>query len=246
MSRPPSVSPAAWTPLAAVLLATVVAAAILAHLRATAPTGDISPTMPGVDDPLGRELDVITCQRTLPDVAVAPAGGQPPDPVGIVRSTEVVACPQVFDPDSQGGPAVLYVGEVVGDVLHRDGGAWVLMNDDAYALEDGPLPAHREMAGTNSGLTAWLPDDLQPSALEPGRPGRRGDILAVRGRIHRADPNDGGGLTLRATSAELVARSEPVTPPLHRRQAIVAAAIAFATIGTAAYQRFRVENPTRT
>jgi hypothetical protein len=67
----------------------------------------------------------------------------------------VTSCPAAYD-----GHRVTYVGELVGDLLRREGGAWVLVNDDDYALRVGPLPAHPELRGTNSGLSVWLPDPL--------------------------------------------------------------------------------------
>ena len=131
----------------------------------------------------------------------------------VVTSAMVLACPAAFD-----GIAVRYAGEAVGDLLQRDGGAWVLVNDDDYAIEVGPLPAHGEHRGINSGLTVWLPEEFSSSVTGLGRPNQRGDVLGIDGRIVRADPQDGGGLTLRATDVEVLAASRTVAEPLDRPQ----------------------------
>lgn len=134
-----------------------------------------------------------------------------------VTSEMVNACPSAYDQLE-----VTYVGELVGDLLHRDGGAWVLANDDDYALEVGPLPAHDDPRGLNSGLSVWLPDDLLDQLTGLGQPDQRGDVVALRGHVLRTDPADGGGLTLRATHLDLLAPATTINDPLDRPQALLA------------------------
>lgn len=238
MSRRPEISPRTFGQLLLAVLVAIAVVAVLGHLHATFPSRDLAPIIEGVEGIRGEDVEQITCRRTLPDRP--PRGeGEQPAPVGLVRSTDVVACPSVFDPDDDGGPVVRFVGEVVGDVLMRDGGAWVLMNDDSYGLETGPLPAHDQYQGTNTGLTVWLPADVvDASSLMPGRPDRRGDVLIVAGRVHRTDPADGGGLTLRAAAAEVVAPARGAPQPIHGRQAALAALLALVTGAVALYVRF--------
>lgn len=182
--------------------------------------------------------DVLTCERTLPDVPTIPGTTDPEEledavqPQGRVTSGEIVECPDLFD-----GRPVEYVGEIVGDVLHRDGGAWVLMNDDAYALETGPLPAHRDRRGYNSGLSVWLAGDVAALADEPGRADRRGDVLRVEGVVHRVDPADGGGLTIRAFSGEVLAEAVAVDRPVNTGQVVVAVVLAALAAGLWLAQR---------
>lgn len=137
-----------------------------------------------------------------------------------VSSTMVLSCPAAFD-----GMTVQYTGELVGDLLRRRGGAWVLVNDDDYALEVGPLPAHGALRGLNSGLTVWLPERLVSEVTGVGRPDRRGDVFAFEGRIERADGQDGGGLTLRVTEARLLAASQATDAPLDVPQLLFAGAL---------------------
>lgn len=227
------------------LVAAIVGAviAVLGHLHAAFPTRQLEPILEGVESIRGEELDRITCRRTLPNRPSQPRGEDVPDPLGLVRSSEVMSCPDVFDPGDTGGPPVRYVGEVVGDVLERGDGAWVLMNDDGYGLETGPLPAHDRYQGTNTGLSVWLPRRaVDPSQVTPGRPDRRGDVLLISGSIHRTDPADGGGLTLRAVTAEVVAPAREAPQPIHGRQAALAVLLALAAGALALYVR-SVEHP---
>lgn len=236
MTRRSRISSRAWSQVAAVCLTVTVIGIVLGHLHATAPTRTPDPILEPAEDPRGEGAEVLTCQRTLPNEPVTT--GDAPSPVGRIHSAAVVSCPGIFDPEGDGGPIVTYTGEVVGDVLERRDGVWVLINDDAYALESGPLPQNREYAGTNTGLTVWIPEEDVPSDLEPGRSGRRGDVVAVRGRIHRTDPRDGGGLTLRATAVREVAEAEPAEAPFHTRQAGAALVAAVVALVVSVYYRF--------
>jgi hypothetical protein len=129
----------------------------------------------------------------------------------------VFLCPSAYD-----GMEVTYVGEVVGELLPRRGGAWAQVNDDDYALVTGPLVGHRERAGFNTGLSVWLEEPLADRITSPGRPALRGDVVLLRGTILRADPDDGGGITLRATELETLAPPLEIDPPLHVLQVVVA------------------------
>jgi hypothetical protein len=46
--------------------------------------------------------------------------------------------------------------------------------------------------------------------------------VLLRGTILRADPDDGGGITLRATELETLAPPLKIDPPLHVLQVVVA------------------------
>lgn len=200
-----------WTTIATTVLLVVAVGVLVAWLRATAPT---SPTDTSVDLPSGQES--LTCEDLEDELAEVPLDR----PAGRALSGQVLSCPFLFD-----GLLVTYVGEVVGDVLARDGGSWTLVNDDPYALEDGPLHAGGTPRGTNSGLTVWLPDPLDEVADEPGHAGVRGDVLEVTGRVHRTDPADGGGLTIRAEEVELLADAVAIELPVHWRQVGAAAVL---------------------
>ena len=218
-----------WTTLVATGLLLAAIAGVMVWLRATAPTSptETAVVLPGDDAPLS--CDEIEGGRG----AALP---QADEPIGRAVSGEVLACPYAFD-----GRLVTYVGEVVGDVLARDGGSWLLVNDDPYALEHGPLTAGGTPAGSNSGLTVWLPDPLDELADEPGRADVRGDVLEVTGRVHRTDPADGGGLTIRASDARVVAEAVMVETPVHWRQVAVAGVLAALALVTLWRERQRRE-----
>jgi hypothetical protein len=163
--------------------------------------------------------------------------GLPTPGEGRVTAEQVTACPEAFD-----GRRVTYVGELVGDLLHREEGAWVLVNDDDYALEVGPLPAHADLRGTNSGLAVWLPDDLLDDITGLGRPNQRGDLVELTGAIARTDPADGGGLTLRADRMTVLSPSTRTDEWVDLRQLWLAVAAMGLAATTAVLRRLR---PTR-
>ncbi len=215
--------------LALFLVVVLVASAGLVWARWSAPDEPMDRIAIGAAQPDDARIRAITCERTLPQAVDAAEEEAEEEaaapPLGRVQSSEVLACPDAFDQ-----VVVDYVGEVVGDVLRRDGGAWLLVNDDAYALETGPLSSHDQEDGSNQGLAVWLPEAYLDVADEPGNSRRRGDVIEVVGRINRADPLDGGGLTLRATSAELLRDAEPVPGTVNRAQALVAVVLSLAAI----------------
>ena len=160
---------------------------------------------------------------------------------GRLTSAIVHACPRLLD-----GRDVVYIGEVVGDVLRRPGGAWVLVNDDAYALEVGPLGPHREQRGFNTGLAVWLPDGQHEQLGAPGRHGRRGDVVRIEGVLLRADPADGGGITVRAAKLEVLAPSASVTEPMNVPLVIASLAAALAALGAWGWDRRRSRGRAKT
>lgn len=208
-------------PLLAAATAVVAAVALLlSWMHRTPPRAGVDLT---VQVPAGLRAtpgEVVTCERLVPGTPPAGAVGRTPAP-GRVTSRQLVECPDLFD-----GRRVTYVGEVVGDVLRRGGGAFVLVNDDRYALGQGPLPAAGEPAGGNSGISVWLEGDLADLVTRPGGPGVRGDVLAIQGVVHRTDPADGGGLTIRAREARVLDGAREVPVPVHAGHVAVAAGLA--------------------
>lgn len=223
MSRRTHVTPAAVRRILLAALLVVATAVLVRYLRDTAPVVTLDPVAPAqsADDP-----NLVTCERTIADDPETQREVERAEAtvLGRVTASEIIECPDAFD-----GQIVDYLGEVVGDVLDRRDGAWLLVNDDRYALEVGPLSGHREFAGGNTGLAVWVPDPVP--TLEPGGNNRRGTIILVRGHLMRADPADGGGLSLRALSGDavqIVRESESVRPPIHIAQALVALLLAAA------------------
>ena len=199
-------------------------------LEAAAPRTD--PVDRAVEDvPELAIADDRQCIRFTDDVAAQDireefvAGGR-------VSSTQIYRCPAAFD-----GAQISYAGEIVGELLPREGGVWAQVNDDAYALETGPLTDHRDQAGFNLGMSVWIPDGLHQQIGEAGRASRRGDVVLLRGTVLRADPDDGGGITLRAEELEVLAPSLEVASPFHALQALVAGALAVTALMTTLWSR---------
>ncbi|MBW3621234.1 MAG: hypothetical protein KY461_13395 [Actinobacteria bacterium] len=212
----------------------LVTAALIAQLRAAKPHETPAFLVEGAEDADDPGAEIVSCERTLPgaDEDASGDGSAEPTLLGRVTSSRVLECPEAFD-----GHLVTYIGEVIGDVLHRDDGAWVLMNDDDYALEVGPLASHGEFRGYNSGLSVWLDGDLPDLVTHPGGPDWRGDVLQVEGIIHRVDPRDGGGLTIRATDAQVLAEAVPLSHPVNRPQAIAAGLLSAAAVALVVFER---------
>jgi hypothetical protein len=189
------------------------------------------PVLDGLEDPLLPEP--LRCSRADERASIAGLREQV-RAEGRLTSAIVFACPRLLD-----GREVVYVGEVVGDVMRRSGGAWVHVNDDAYALEVGPFGPHREQRGASSGLAVWLPDGQHEQLGAPGRHGRRGDIVRIEGVLQRADAADGGGITVRAGRLEVLSPSTPVDEPLNLRLVIAAGVAALLALGSRAWDRSR-------
>lgn len=184
----------------------------------------------GAEDPESIAARTLTCERTLPDAPTTDLDSV--DPVGRVSSAAVNACPDSFD-----GQVVEYIGEVVGDVLRRDDGAWVLVNDDAYALQTGPLSGHTDFRGGNSGLAVWLPEEQADLVDEPGNAERRGDVIRISAVVNRTDPRDGGGLTLRALQTEVLVEAQYLDTPVNWVQAGLALAFTLLAGAVVAWDR---------
>jgi len=143
---------------------------------------------------------------------------------GVVASVELLACPDVYD-----GVEVVIEGEVVGGVLQRDGGAWLQLNDDAYATALGPLPASGVRAGANAAIAVFAPESVISRIASVGGAHAVGDRLRVAGTYLRADSDDAGAPALRATSAELLLPGRPIdrrAEPARVAAAAVSAAVA--------------------
>jgi hypothetical protein len=209
-------------------LATILAGA--EALRAAKPVADVTELQVRDLPPLALG-EVRTCTRhtddpTAEEIAAEFVQG------GRVSSTQVYACPSAFD-----GLRVTFVGEAIGEILRRRDGAWVQVNDDDYALQHGPMGRHLEQAGFNTGLSVWLPDGLHERVEGVGRPEVRGDVLRLEGVLLRADPDDGGGITLRADRLEVLAPTVEVPEVLHLLQAGIAAALAVLALAALLWAR---------
>ena len=151
-----------------------------------------------------------------------------------VAAADLIECPATFD-----GVTVRYEGEVVRAVLLRGTTAWVHLNDDRYALDLGPLHEHRTAVGGNSGMPVSIPATIADDITHVGDARHRGDILAVTGTFHRADPHDGGGPTIRAETVQITRRGRVANRRANHAFALTAAAVLVATLAVALIARMR-------
>lgn len=165
------------------------------------------PGVPTSDEPLSDPRLPVVC----PDEA--PHGE-------LVTSGQLYDCPHLFD-----GVRVQYRGEVVGAVLERGDEAWVQLNDDVYAGNIGPLPAHRDFRGGNAGVGVRIDAETARSITHVGGPRARGDIVAVTGEFLRVDETTGEVAIIRSFSAEIVELGGPSARPFRLDRAVVAAAL---------------------
>ena len=213
--------PTRWLVLGGVLALVLIGVGAEALLRA-APMIERPESLRVDDVPPLALAGVTLCTRRQDDPTADELRAQL-TPDARIGSEQVMACPSAFDQ-----LRVTFAGEVVGELLPRRGGVWAQVNDDDYALRVGPISGNRDLRGFNTGLAVWLPDGLHEQIDGLGRPGQRGDVVLLTGRLLRADPADGGGITLRADRLELLAPAVEVPPPLHVPQAIIAGVLALA------------------
>lgn len=191
-------SPASRTPVPrhVVLAVAVVAfaglAAVVVGVDALRHPPAVEPAPVPVDD--GDPREAITCPE------------HPPPASTPVTSDDLYECPAVFD-----GATVRFRGEAVGALLERADGAWTQLNDDAYAGDLGPLPAHRDFRGGNAGIGVYLIADLADRITHIGGPSARGDVLTVTGVFHRVDAHSGEVAVIRAHDGRVSRPGEPIS-----------------------------------
>lgn len=193
------------------------------------------PGMPRVEVPLGDPRDELICPETE---LAEEESGEPEQTFGPARPPAAVGSGELLDcPESYNGQVVRYQGEVVGGLVQRDGGAWTQLNDDAYADPVGPFTTHRSYRGGNSGIGAFLPDDVVEQITTVGGPGAHGDLVEVVGVFRRVDPASKEAaviLVQRATIVQAGWRLE--VAPLRDRE-VAAAMLALLAVGTVITER---------
>ncbi len=102
---------------------------------------------------------------------------------GAVSSTDLIEDAKALD-----GQTVVYVGEVIGDVLPRGDHTWLNISD-----------------GTNA-IGVWVEAQALEPVPTPGRYGQQGDTVRVTGVFYRACREHGGDMDIHAITVELVAK----------------------------------------
>lgn len=163
------------------------------------------------------------------------ARAAPGQPATEITSNDLYDCPETWH-----GRRVRYRGEAVGAVLHRRGGAWVQLNDDAYAGDAGPLPAHRDFRGGNAGVGVLLPTGVAERIEHVGGPQWHGDTVEVVGTFQRIEPVSREVAVIVADSGEIVAPGSPIARPLLGDRAVAAVVLALLAAGLVVAERVAV------
>jgi hypothetical protein len=75
---------------------------------------------------------------------------------------------------------VIYMGEVIGDLMRRGQYAWINVNDGSNAIG------------------VWMPTDMTRSVLFTGNYKTKGDLVEISGIFQRSCPEHGGDLDIHA------------------------------------------------
>lgn len=188
-----------------------------------------------IDEPLADPREEVACPE--PELAEeqpvdADLTLQRPVPPRAVSSSDLLDCPESYN-----RRAVRFQGEVVGGLFRRDGGAWTQLNDDAYADLVGPLPAHRNYRGGNSGIGVLLPDDVAEQVTTVGGPRDQGDLLEVVGVFRRVDPATGEVAVIVVDSGEVVREGRPFEDVPLRDRDVAAVVLALLAVGAVVTER---------
>lgn len=200
MSAAPQPRPVSRTAAAiAVLITIAVIAALIAGFNQLLAATQHQPRPVDVDR-LAQRLTLIN--------GVCP---EPPDrhtgPVS-VTATLLIECPRLL-----GNQPVAYRGEAVRAIIDQGQHAWLHVNDGPYALERGPLPAHRRPAGTNSGIAVRIPASQASRIDTLGDARHHGTIIDITGTWQTSNPTDAGGPAIRAHHVEVVRPGHRLGPP---------------------------------
>jgi len=136
----------------------------------------------------------------------------------VVSSNDLIERAQQYD-----GRQIVFMGEVIGDILNAGDHVWLNVSDDANAVG------------------VWVDADLAREVQVPGRYSQRGDTVQVTGTFHRACPDHGGDFDIHAESIKLIERGVPVSHPVMPWKAAAAPALTAAAAGCMAFVLMRAD-----
>ena len=112
-----------------------------------------------------------------------------------VSSTELINKSRDYD-----GKAVVYQGEVIGDVMARGEFAWINLNDGKNAIG------------------VWIKKDLTSSIAYTGAYKTGGDVVEVTGVFHRSCLDHGGDLDIHAQNLRRIEGGKDLEEKLSARR----------------------------
>jgi len=117
-----------------------------------------------------------------------------------ISSEELINNAKLFD-----GKSVVYIGEVIGDIMVRGEYAWVNVNDGKNAIG------------------VWIGKDLVKDIAYTGSYKFKGDVVEVSGIFHRACLQHGGDLDIHAQSLtkRIAGRPTQEIPNVKKRNIVI-------------------------
>ena len=103
------------------------------------------------------------------------------------------------------GTAVVFEGEVLGDILYRGEYAWLAIFD-----------------GSNT-IGCYVSAEQAKQISLVGGYGKKGDTVRIEGVFHRACAEHGGDMDIHADSVTILEKGAPVAMPISREVAVLAA-----------------------
>ncbi len=119
-----------------------------------------------------------------------------------VSSTELINNAAQHD-----GQSVVYEGEVIGDIMVRQGYAWINVNDGKNAIG------------------VWAPKDLIKDLRYTGSYKSKGDWIEVQGVFARACPQHGGDIDIHAQRIRTISAGREIIEKTSERKRRIAIAL---------------------
>lgn len=156
-------------------------------------------------------------------------------PVSASTPMAVDSTKLLYEAAKYDGKAVVFTGEIIGDVMKRENGTWMNVSDGSNALgifvstnlritlaqnldaaASNPLTSGTQADNPNTGtlqaaslqLSDLQATSLQVSDLQAGTYRQSGDRVQITGIFHRACPDHGGDVDIHATALHLVAKGQ--------------------------------------
>ena len=131
-----------------------------------------------------------------------------------VEAAPVVSSEELFkEAEKYDGEIVIYKGEAIGDIMAREGFAWLNVRDKSGAIG------------------VFCPKDMVGGIKHKGGYGFTGDTVSVRGTFHRSCPEHGGDTDIHAEKITIIREGQAISHPLEARKvkaSIILPAIVFA------------------
>ncbi len=167
----------------------------------------------GLRERTKKALLVAVCLTSLLLPAAAGAG-EVRDTAEVVDSTTLIKKARLFD-----GRVVTYRGEVIGDIMVRDDGVWLNVNDDAYSRQGERFV----LAGYNQGQSVLAPPGTEDRIKRAGRYDWRGDYIEIVGVFRRSSAKHGGTMLIEARSVKILEPGFRLEHPISRKKLVIAA-----------------------